>query len=72
MRPHFAEIVLLPFHISYHIGKAFVFYENKTEGNNQKVEIKYRVLGLGVSEQLCLFCCVYFAVHSRECSRCEK
>ncbi len=29
---------LLPFHISYHIGKAFIF--SKNEGNNWKVKIK--------------------------------
>ncbi len=35
--PPFAEIVLLPFHISYYIRKAFVFNKNKNEGNNRKV-----------------------------------
>ncbi len=47
-RPPFAEIALLPFHISYYIIKVFVF--NKNKGNNRKVYIKHRV-GLGLSEQ---------------------
>ncbi len=33
-RQPFAEIVLLPFHISYHIGKAFVFNKNKNHLDN--------------------------------------
>ncbi len=39
----FSNFFLIPFQISYRIGKAFIF--NKKEGNNKKVE-KYQV-GLG-------------------------
>ncbi len=47
--PPFAELLFLPFQISYRIGKAFIF--NKNEGNNQKVENK--VLGrVGVGRAL--------------------
>ncbi len=36
--PPFGELFFLPFQISDHIRKAFIF--NKNEGNNQKVENK--------------------------------
>ncbi len=34
--PPFVNLVLVPFHISYHFGKAVIF--NKNYGNNQEVD----------------------------------
>ncbi len=38
--PPFGELFFLPFQISHHIRKAFIFHKN--EGNNQNVESKVK------------------------------